>query len=110
MRRYNSLDDSLTQKGFTDWFIDQTRAEGEDVIFTWLDKLGYDRDLYSVRSRIFTITFHSKPIEGTEPIEVKIRDAIGTDIDNISNRLVLEQYGKDIERGDGFRIIEKENT
>ena len=109
MKKYNSLDENLTLKGFTDWFIQQARNEGEDTIFAWLDKLGYDRDLYSIRSRLFTITVHSKPLEGSEQVEVKIRDAIGTDVDNTTNRLILEQYGKDIERGDGFRIIEKEN-
>jgi hypothetical protein len=103
------LNGDLTLKGFTEWFLSQARLEGEDVIFAWLDKLGYDSDLYSVRSRLFTITFHSKPLEGTEKVEVKIRDAVGTDIDNTTNRLILESYGKDLERGDGFRIIEKEN-
>lgn len=108
-KKYQSLEGNLTLKGFTEWFLSQARAEGEDVIFAWLDKLGYDKDLHSVRSRLFTITIHSKPLEGTDKVEVKIRDAIGTDVDNTTNRLILEQYGKDIERGDGFRIIEKEN-
>lgn len=64
-----------------------------------------------MRSRLFNLTFHSKNLEknGPGPLEVKIRDAIGTDIDNTVNRLVMQQFGKDIERGDGFRIIEKEN-
>ena len=80
----------MTLKGFTEWFLSQARNMGDDVIFSWLDKLGYDHDLYSVRSRLFTITFHSKPLEGSDPIEVKIRDAVGTDVDNTTNRLILE--------------------
>lgn len=58
----------------------------------WLKKLGYDKDLFSERSRLFTITFHSKLIgaPSTAPqMEVKIRDAIGTDIDNTATKLVL---------------------
>jgi len=55
------------------------------------------------------VTFHSKALDNLGSMEVKIRDAIGTDIDNIANRLVLQQFGKDLERGDGFRIIEKLN-
>jgi hypothetical protein len=39
-------------------------------------------------------------------MEVKIRDAIGTDIDNVANRLILQHYGKDVEKGDGYRIVE----
>jgi len=42
-------------------------------------------------------------------MEVKIRDAIGTDIDNVATRLILQNYGKDIERGEGFRIIQFES-
>lgn len=89
--------------------MDQTKAVGEDAVFGWLEKLGYDRDLYSIRSRLFTVTFHSKVLEENGPMEVKIRDAIGTDVDNEVNRKVLEQHGRDIERGDGFRVIEKSN-
>jgi len=61
------------------------------VIFDWLDKLGYDRDLFSVRSRLFNITFHSRTSGGGEgQMEVKIRDAINTDIDNIATKLILQ--------------------
>jgi hypothetical protein len=76
-------------KGLTEWFIDQVRSEGEDVVFGWLEKLGYDRDLFSVRSRLYTITFHSKALEDNGPMEVKIRDAIGTNLDNVVNKLLL---------------------
>lgn len=89
LNKYNNFEKALTQKGFTDWFIDQTKAEGEDTIFAWLEKFGYDRDLYSIRSRLFGLTFHSKTLENNGPIEVKIRDAIGTDIDNQVNKQVL---------------------
>ena len=42
-------------------------------------------------------------------MEVKIRDAIGTDIDNVTNRLVISEHGTDIERGDGYRIMQLES-
>jgi hypothetical protein len=42
-------------------------------------------------------------------MEVKIRDAIGTDIDNVTNRLVIQEYGTDIEKGDGYRIVQLES-
>jgi hypothetical protein len=64
-------------------------SEGEATVWLWLEKLGYDRDLYSLRSRIFTATFHSRCLEGEDPIEVRIRDAIPTDIDNKTSELVL---------------------
>ena len=107
--KYASYKDELTLKGFTDWFVDQVRKEGEDTVFTWLEKLGYDRDLYSIRSRLFTVTFHSKALEqDSGQMEVKIRDAVGTNLDNVVNQLLLQQYGKDLERGEGYRIVELE--
>src|SRR5438132_816847 len=85
LSQYCSSEGGLTEKGFKQWFIDQVKNAGEDVVFGWLSKLGYDQDLYSIRSRLFTVTFHSKTIEGEGQMEVKIRDAIGTDIDNVTN-------------------------
>jgi hypothetical protein len=52
--------------------------------------LGYDRDLHSIRSRLFTITFHSKAIEEESGVmEVKIRDAVGTDLDIFASKTIL---------------------
>jgi len=41
-------------------------------------------------------------------MEVKVRDAIGTDLENVVNKLVMQNYGKDIERGEGYRVVEVE--
>lgn len=79
---------------------------GEEAAWELLEKLGYDRDLYSSKSRRFNITFHSQSIEGTATVEVKVRDAIGTDIDNSISQMILKEYGKDAKRGDGYRIVE----
>jgi hypothetical protein len=42
-------------------------------------------------------------------MEVKIRDAVGTDLDNVTNNLILKSEGKDIERGEGYRIVQIEH-
>ena len=44
---------------------------GEEAIWKWLENLGYDRYLNSVRSRSFLFTIHS---EGE--VSVTVRDAI----------------------------------
>ena len=108
MSKYNSHGETITLKGLTEWFVDQVKAEGEDTVFGWLEKLGYDRELYSIRSRLFTLTFHSKTLENNGPMEVKIRDAIGTNLDSTVNALLLKQHGRDLEKGEGFRIVELE--
>jgi hypothetical protein len=75
------------------------------VIYGWLAKLGYDKDFYSIRSRLFTITLHSRTIEGEGQMEVMVRDSIGTDLDNSTNKLILKEHGSDIEKGEGYRIV-----
>jgi hypothetical protein len=103
---YNSTDKVLTLQGFKEWWQAEIKNVGEEPVWGYLEKLGYDRDLYSVRSRRFNITFHSKSIEGTEAVKVQVRDAIGTDIDKSVSQMILREFGKDVKRGDGYRIVE----
>jgi len=42
-------------------------------------------------------------------MQVLVRDAIGTDIDNVANKLILKEYGTDYEKGSGYRIVELES-
>ena len=80
-------------------------AEGEINIWTWLEKLGYDHDIYSLRSRVFTMVFQSRSLEGESAIEVRVRDAVGTDIDNRTNEMILEKYGQVEEQGEGYKVL-----
>jgi hypothetical protein len=58
---------------------------------------------------LFTITFHSKAIEEESGVmEVKIRDAVGTDLDIFTSKTILQENGKDIVKEEGYRIIELE--
>jgi hypothetical protein len=47
MGKYNSYENSLTLRGFKDWWRSQLISEGEGVIWQWMEKLGYDRDFFS---------------------------------------------------------------
>ena len=80
-------------------------AQGEPAVWVWLEKLGYDRDLYIFRSKLFTISVHSRNLEGDEALEVRIRDAIGTDIDSKVNEMLLEQYGEEESSGEGYKVL-----
>jgi hypothetical protein len=94
LSKFNSNDTGITLRGFKDWWRAQLLAEGEATIWTWLEKLGYDRDLYSLRSRQFCINIHSRILEvGGGSIEVRVRDAVATDIDNRTTEMILEQFG-----------------
>ena len=72
-----------------------------------MEKLGYDRDLYSLRSRLFTINFHSRILEAEGgSIEVRVRDAVPTDISTRTTEMILEQFGKEMESGEGYKVLE----
>ena len=71
----------------------------------WLEKLGYDRDLFSLRSRLFTLNVHSRPLEGEASVEVRVREALATDIDSKLNEMILAEFGTEEASGDGYKIV-----
>ena len=60
----------------------------EEPMFQWLEALGYDQDLYSIKSRCFMLTFHSNV-----DLSVSVRDAIQTDLDTRTNLLTVDRFG-----------------
>jgi len=38
-------------------------------------------------------------------MEVRVRDAVGTDIDNRTNKMVLEKHGNVEEEGEGYQVL-----
>ena len=68
----------------------QLIASGEPAIWTWLEKLGYDRDLWGTRSRRYALAVHSRGLEEEDTVEVRIMDALGTDIDNRVSEMILD--------------------
>jgi hypothetical protein len=54
----------------------------------WLENLGYDNDLFSIRSRNFVLSVHSN-----NPLDFTLRDAVQTDLDNRANVLISHKFG-----------------
>ena len=80
-------------------------------MWIWLEKLGYDRDLYSLRSRLFSINFHSRILEiGGGSVEVRVRDAVPTDIDNRTNEMILEKEVSKEDQGEGYEVVSHFST
>ena len=63
----------LTLEGFKQFLVNEIEANemDEGPMFEWLASLGYDEDLYSIKSRCFMLTFHSNV-----DLSVSVRDAI----------------------------------
>ena len=62
--------------------------------------MGYDRDLYSIRSRVFILSMHS----ATE-VSVTVRDAVQTDLDQRTNLLVIDKFGQELENKKGYKLL-----
>lgn len=74
-KNYCSTAKGLTLKGFREWFKDTTKSHGEDKMLGYLEKLGYDGELYPVFSRSFILSVHSD-----QPLTLEVGDAIGTNL------------------------------
>lgn len=91
---YQSHEEAITEKGFIKIFEDTFfNEDGEKTIRQWLNNLGYDNDLYPLRSRCFMLTFHSDC-----PISVTVRDALTTDLNNKVNKIILKSMGEEIKK------------
>ena len=60
------------------------------MIWNWLENLGYDYELYPLRSRCFMLTFHSD-----NQIAVSVRDALNTDLNFKANKILLRTFGEE---------------
>ena len=100
LEKYCSSNRGITLRGFKEFWRESIRNHGEETIFGWLENLGYDEDLYSVRSRCFVLTLHSE-IE----LAVTVRDAVQTDLDNRWNIAILAEYGQELDRKPSYKAL-----
>lgn len=96
LKRFKSSDQGISSHGFRDFFLEAIKTQGQEAVFGWFEALGYDRELYSTRSRCFILTLHS-----IEELSVTVRDAIQTDIDNRGNVILLEKQGAELDNKNG---------
>jgi hypothetical protein len=78
----------ISLDGFLTYMHDKTRQVGEATMWRWLEAWGYDRDLYSVKSRRFILTIHT-----TDQIQVLMKNQIGSGISNLVDQQLLQSYG-----------------
>ena len=91
-KKYQSYNNSITENGFIEFWKDSYLSEGgEEEIKKWLKFLGYDDDLYPLKSRCFMLTLHSDI-----PINVSARDALSTDLNKKIDKLVIKSFGEKI--------------
>jgi calpain-15 len=103
LNNFAQYDKGITEKGFINFFEDYYLKEGEKNMRSWLENLGYDSELYPLRSRCFMLTFHSD-----NPIAVSVRDALNTDLNSKVNKIILKSFGEEKvnKAGSEFSAIE----
>ncbi len=104
LKNYSSHENGITEKGFYQFFTDIYLKEGEDKIKEILNNLGYDNDLYSLRSRNFMITFHSN-----NEIIINVRDNLGTDLNSKINKITFNHNSNEILKEGDISVIQYQN-
>lgn len=83
-----SSDNGLTEKGFINLWEETLRKKGQKTIWEWLFNLGYDEELYPIRSRCFMLTIHSE-----KKTSVAVRHTLDTELNYKVNKMILESKG-----------------
>jgi len=78
----------LPIEGFLDLMEKLTLQRGENFMFGFLERHGYDRDLYSVKSRVFMLTVHSE-----RQVELEVRDNLHSNLTNIGLVEYIKAHG-----------------
>lgn len=92
LEKFCSTSRGITYRGFKDFWHTSIVTYGEQTIWSWLENLGYDKDLYSIWSWIFVLTIHCE-----QELAVTVWDAIQTDLDNRANIAIISKYGQELE-------------
>jgi len=100
----NNEEGGINRRGFIEFWKDAIRTQGENTVWRWFEKWGYDKDLYPCESRSFMLTIHS-----LKPIAIQIEESSQKkDYDELVNRIIVERYGEELESRPGvFRVLSK---
>ena len=81
----NNNKGGINRRGFIEFFKDAIQTQGEQAVWRWFEKWGYDKDLYSIEARCFMLTVHSM-----KPISIQIEEASPKrDLEDLVNKMIL---------------------
>lgn len=79
---------AVNRRGFLGFFKDAIQTQGEAAVWRWLDRWGFDRELFPQEARSFMLTLHSM-----QPIAVQIEEAVPGnrvhEYDSLVNRIIV---------------------
>jgi calpain-15 len=94
---YSSNSAGLTSVGFVQYMQDHAKRS-HSTLHKWLDSWGYTRDLVSIRSRAFNLTFHSE-----KHLNVELRNT--GDLDRKATLMLVEKYGEPKSRSTSLNLF-----
>ena len=97
---FQSYNGCITENGFVD-FWKKKAEENIEEIKNWFKALGYDEDLYPLKSRCFMLTFHSDIA-----ISVSARDALSTDLNKKIDKLIIKSMGEKIKNKKDISVFQ----
>ena len=97
---YQSYNGCITENGFVEFWKKKTEENIEESK-SWLKALGYDEDLFPLKSRCFMLTFHSDI-----PISVGARDALSTDLNKKIDKLIIKSMGEKIKNKKDISVFQ----
>ena len=97
---FQSYNGCITENGFVEFWKKKT-IENIEEVKNWLKALGYDNDLYPLKSRCFMLTFHCDI-----PISVSARDALSTDLNKKIDKLIIKSMGEKIKNKKDISVFQ----
>lgn len=76
LRKYcNNNQGAVNRRGFIEYIKDSIRTKGENTVWGWLAKWGYDENAYGIEARTFMLTIHSMEMSSLQVVKMtKQRD------------------------------------
>ena len=99
LKKHLSKDEGLTLTGFKSYFFDLLKQVSEETAWSYLESLGYDRDLYSVDSRLFFLSIHSNL-----PLQILVRTNV-CELEDQINAYLIQTHGIEIENKGGVKVM-----
>ena len=80
--------EGLTLVGLKNFMLKMVENSYRETVTT-LKNLGFNGNLVNQRHRPFTLSVHSKPLEGSTRVKVLVRESDNTNIDSTATQLIL---------------------
>lgn len=87
--RLPSHENGLTSDGLVEFMREKAQTVGQGTLMQWLNAWGYDDDLFSIQSRYYVLSLHSR-----QRVKIQIKNAEGLDLNEKIHEMLMLKYGE----------------